>query len=152
MSAFNAINGVPASGNAQTLDTILRKEWGFRGFVVSDWAAVKELIDHGIANDDAAAGRKALAAGVDMDMADGIYVKELAAEVQAGRLPGAVVDEAVRRVLRVKFALGLFEHPYTPEQATTQPPLAAADVELGAAGGGGIVRAAQERRRYLAAG
>jgi beta-glucosidase len=129
MSAFNAINGVPATANAQALDTILRKEWGFGGFVVSDWTAVKELIEHGVANDAAIAGRKAICAGVDMDMESQIYLKDLADEVRARRLPIEVVDEAVRRVLRVKMALGLFEHPYTPEAPTTAP-LRAEDIDL----------------------
>ena len=129
MSAFNAIDGVPASANAHALDQILRREWGFRGFVVSDWTAVKELIEHGIANDGAAAARKALAAGVDMDMEGELYLHDLPAEVRAGRVPLAVVDEAVRRVLRVKFALGLFEQPYTDEREPSQA-LDPADVEL----------------------
>jgi beta-glucosidase len=112
MSAFNAINGVPASANAFTLDKILRKEWAFRGVVDSDWMSVGELIPHGIALDKADAARKALLAGVDMDMESDSYHVGLAAEVKAGRVPISAVDEAVRRVLRMKFALGLFEHPY----------------------------------------
>ena len=129
MSAFNAIDGVPASANVHTLDHILRREWGFRGFVVSDWTAVKELIEHGIANDGAAAARKAIAAGVDMDMEGELYLHDLPGEVRAGRLAMSVVDEAVRRVLRVKFALGLFEQPYTDEREPSAA-LDPADVEL----------------------
>ena len=117
MSAFNAVNGVPASANPWTLDQILRREWGFRGFVVSDWTSVKEVIQHGIANDGAAAARKALTAGVDMDMEGGLYLNELAEQVKGGKVPMPVVDEAVRRILRVKFALGLFERPYVEESA-----------------------------------
>ncbi len=117
MSAFNAVNGVPASANSFTLDQILRREWGFRGFVVSDWTSVKEVIEHGIANDGATAARKAILAGVDMDMEGGLYLNELAAQVKSGKVPIKVVDEAVRRILRVKFALGLFERPYVDESA-----------------------------------
>ena len=109
MSAFNALNGVPATANPWLLTGILRNEWGFTGFVVSDWAAIHELIAHGIAADGAEAARKALLAGVDMDLAGGLYDLHLADEVRAGRVPEAAVDEAVRRVLRVKFRLNLFE-------------------------------------------
>src|SRR5215211_6711098 len=108
MSAFNALNGVPATANPWLLTGILRNEWGFDGFVVSDWAAIHELIAHGIAEDGAEAARKAFLAGVDMDLAGGLYDLHLADEVRAGRVPEAAVDEAVRRVLRVKFRLDLF--------------------------------------------
>lgn len=113
MSAFNALNGVPASANRFLLQGVLRGEWGFDGFVVSDYTAVMELRNHGVALDAAAAARKALVAGVDVDMMSHYYDTELAGLVHSGEVPMAVVDEAVRRVLRVKFALGLFEHPYT---------------------------------------
>ena len=119
MSAFNALNGVPASANPYILTKILRKEWGFDGLVVSDYGAVSELIKHGIAGDGATAARKALTAGVDMDMESNLYHSRLEGLVESGQVPTAVVDEAVRRVLRVKFAMGLFEHPYTGE---TTPP------------------------------
>jgi beta-glucosidase len=112
MSAFNALNGVPASANPFTLDQVLRREWDFRGFVVSDWTAIAETIAHGTASDGAEAARKAIAAGVDMDMESDLYRSALAGEVASGRVPVTVVDEAVRRVLRVKFAAGLFEDPY----------------------------------------
>ncbi len=115
MSAFNSLNQVPASANPFTLDQILRREWGFRGFVVSDWTSVKEVMAHGIANDGATAARKALLAGVDMDMESGLYLNELAEQVKSGKLPMQAVDEAVRRILRVKFALGLFDRPYVEE-------------------------------------
>ncbi len=114
MSAFNSLNGVPASANPTTLTGILRNEWHFPGFVVSDWNAVGELISIGVANDNATAARKAITAGVDMDMQSGLYGKSLAQLVRTGDLPQSVLDEAVRRVLRVKFALGLFDHPYAP--------------------------------------
>lgn len=115
MSAFNSLNGVPASANPFTLKQILRKEWGFQGIVDSDWTAVAELVAHGVANDGATAARKAFLAGVDMDMASSLYHENLAQLVRSGEVPVSTVDEAVRRVLRVKFALGLFEHPYADE-------------------------------------
>jgi beta-glucosidase len=115
MSAFNSINGVPASANPFTLTQILRKEWGFRGIVDSDWTSILETIAHGTANDGATAARKSFLAGVDMDMVSSLYHDHLAALVRSGHIPQANVDEAVRRVLRVKFALGLFERPYADE-------------------------------------
>jgi beta-glucosidase len=115
MSAFNSLNGVPASANPRTLNQILRQEWGFRGFVVSDWDAIGELINHGVATDGTAAGQKAMLAGVDMDMESSLYSRYLAELVHSRQVPESALDEAVRRVLRVKFALGLFEHPYTEE-------------------------------------
>jgi beta-glucosidase len=114
MSSFNSINGVPATANPFTLTQILRKEWGFDGFVVSDWGAVSELRSHSI-GDSATVARKALMAGVDMDMEGNLYGNVIAEQVRAGKIPESVVDEAARRILRVKFALGLFEHPYTAE-------------------------------------
>lgn len=112
MSAFNSLNGVPASANSFLLSKILRDEWGFDGFVVSDYTAVMELTHHGIALDPATATRKALMAGVDVDMMSHYYDAELPVLIRSGKVPMAAVDEAVRRVLRVKFATGLFEHPY----------------------------------------
>lgn len=115
MSSFNTIGGIPAVANHHTLTEILRDEWKFNGFVVSDWEAVKELIPWGYAKDKADATRLALNAGNDMDMKAEAYVPNLAAEVKAGRVAAATVDEAVRRVLRVKFAVGLFDRPYVDE-------------------------------------
>jgi len=112
MSAFNALNGVPSSANPFTLTQILRKEWGFAGFVGSDWAAVVELENHG-QGDGPTVARKALEAGVDADMEGNLYGTVLADQVRSGKIPQSYVDEAARRVLRVKFALGLFDHPYT---------------------------------------
>jgi beta-glucosidase len=120
MSSFNSINGVPATANALTLTQILRKEWGFDGFVVSDWGAVSELMNHSI-GDGPTVARKALVAGVDMDMEGNLYGTTIAAQVRAGKIPESVVDEACRRVLRVKFALGLFEHPFTQPGAPYEP-------------------------------
>jgi beta-glucosidase len=112
MSAFNSLNGVPSSANPFLLAQVLRGEWGFNGFVVSDYTAVMELINHGIALDAATATRKAITAGVDVDMMSHFYDTQLPELIRSGQVPMAVVDEAVRRVLRVKFATGLFERPY----------------------------------------
>jgi beta-glucosidase len=119
MSAFNALNGVPSSANPYLLQHVLRDDWGFDGFVVSDYTAVMELRNHGIALDAATAARKAITAGVDIDMMSHYYDTELPELVRSGQVSIAVVDEAVRRVLRVKFALGLFEHPYAESKEVT---------------------------------
>ncbi len=111
MAAFEDLNGVPATANPQLLTDILRREWGFSGVVVSDYSAVHELIAHGVAANDQKAAWKALTAGVDMDMADGAYQSLLS--LKSGKLPMKSLDEAVRRVLRLKFEAGLFQHPYT---------------------------------------
>jgi len=117
MSAFNSLDGVPSTANPFTLKQILRKEWEFKGLVVSDWNAIGELIPHGIAIDGATAARKAFLAGVDMDMVSSLYHDHLGALVSSRQVPPAEVDEAVRHVLRVKLALGLFEHPFVDEAA-----------------------------------
>src|SRR6266702_1127710 len=111
MTSFNEIGGIPSTASPWLMTTVLRREWGFKGFVVSDWTAVAELINHGVAGSRADAGKLALEAGVDMDMVSRIYVSDLPALVRAGRIPVTVVNEAVRRVLRAKAALGLFEDP-----------------------------------------
>jgi beta-glucosidase len=111
MSAFNALNGLPATANRWLLTDVLRKEWKFDGFVVSDWAAIEELLGHGLAADGAEAARQAFLAGVDMDLMGRLYENHLADEVKAGRVPLSAVDESVRRVLRAKFRLGLFDRP-----------------------------------------
>ena len=115
MSAFSALNDVPTSANPYTMN-ILKREWRFNGFVVSDWTSIGELIEHGIATDGAMAARKAMLAGVDMDMESSLYIRELPALIKAGQVPPGAIDDAVRRILRVKFALGLFERPYTDEK------------------------------------
>ena len=115
MSSFNSLNSVPQTENSYTLTQILRKEWNFGGFVVSDWNAVGELIPHGIALNNATAAQKAITAGLDMDMESGAYHERLAALVRNNVVPESTVDEAVRRVLRVKFALDIFDHPYVDE-------------------------------------
>jgi len=116
MTAFDSLNGIPASANPFTIKEILRKEWGFRGLVDSDWTSIAELIPHGIANDPATAARKAFLAGVEMDMVSSFYHDNLANLVGSGQVPQSDVDQAVRDVLRLKFALGLFEHPYADEK------------------------------------
>lgn len=115
MSAFNSLNGVPASANAFTLTRVLRKEWKFRGFVDSDAFSVSELIAHGVATDPAGATRKAFLAGVDMDMGSGFYHDHLANLVEFGEISHASIDSSVRRILHLKFALGLFTRPYVDE-------------------------------------
>lgn len=111
MSAFNTIGGVPATANRHTLTEILKGEWAFQGFVVSDWNSVGELVPHGVAADLAEAAKKAILAGVDMDMEGKAYSAHLAKLVKDGVVPAKVLDDAVRRVLRVKIGLGLFERP-----------------------------------------
>jgi beta-glucosidase len=130
MSAFNTLQGVPASANRHTLTEILRTEWGFRGFVVSDWDSIGELVQHGVALDGSEAALKALTAGVDMDMQSNLYDTKLPELVQSGRLEMEVIDQSVARVLRVKFALGLFERPYTDERSSASRMLTPEHVEL----------------------
>jgi beta-glucosidase len=112
MTSFNDLDGIPSTANAFLLRQILRGEWGFKGFVVTDYNAIHELTNHGVAADDTAAADAALAAGVDMDMQSGAYLDHLKGEVVAGRVAPAAIDAAVRRVLEAKFTLGLFTDPY----------------------------------------
>ena len=128
MSAFNSLNGVPASANPVTLSQILKKEWSFKGFVTSDWNSIGELIPQGVATDHAMAAQKAILAGVDMDMESNAYGPHLVDLVKSGAVPESVIDESVGRVLRVKFALGLFDHPYT--ETTSQDGIAPEDADL----------------------
>ncbi len=125
MSAFNAINGIPASANAFTLTEVLHKEWNFQGFVDSDWTAVREIMLHGIADDERAAALKSFLAGVDMDMQSNIFLHNVPDLVRSGKVPMAHLDGAVREILRIKIALGLFEHPYVAEPAAPGPATAA---------------------------
>lgn len=115
MSSFNAINGVPASANAFTLTKVLRDEWKFDGFVVSDYTSVRELINHGIAANEEEAAAAALNAGVDMEMVSRSYNQFGPQLLKQNKISRATIDEAVRRILRIKFRLGLFERPYTDE-------------------------------------
>jgi beta-glucosidase len=115
MSAFNDLNGVPSSANPFTLTDVLRGEWKFDGFVVSDYTSVEELIKHGVAADGAEAARQALSAGVDMEMVSRLYNKNAAELIRERKLSQQTIDEAVRRILRIKFRLGLFDKPYADE-------------------------------------
>ena len=115
MSSFNAINGVPASADSFTLTKVLRDEWKFDGFVVSDYTSVRELINHGIAGNEEEAAAAALNAGVDMEMVSRSYNQFGPRLLKQNKLSNATIDEAVRRILRIKFRLGLFDRPYTDE-------------------------------------
>lgn len=112
MNSFNILNGIPATGNPFLQREILKGKWKFDGFVVSDWASVREMITHGFAKNGAEATQKAVNAGSDMDMESHLYVEELLNLVKKGKVNEALVDDAVRRILRVKFELGLFDNPY----------------------------------------
>jgi len=112
MNSFNILNGVPATGSVFLQRNILKGKWNFNGFVVSDWASVREMVNHGYAKDAADATTKAVNAGSDMDMEAHYYVAELVNLVKTGKVKERLVDDAVRRILRVKFELGLFDDPY----------------------------------------
>lgn len=115
MSAFSELNDVPASGNVFTLRQVLKREWKFDGFVVSDWGSVTEMIAHGYCADEAEAALAGLRAGVDMEMVSPSYTNHLARLLAEGRVKPEWIDDAVRRILRVKFGLGLFVRPLKPE-------------------------------------
>jgi len=117
MSAFNDLNGIPASGNEFTLRQILREEWKFDGFVVSDWASVTEMVNHGYASDERDAAAKAINAGVDMEMATTSYFDNIKILLAEKKITQKQIDNSVRNILRVKFRLGLFENPYTSRDA-----------------------------------
>ena len=112
MASFNEINGVPSSGSRFLMTKVLRDEWKFDGFVVSDWGSIGELIPHGFAADAAQAAERAINAGLDMDMESSSFHDSLATLVAQKRVSVATIDEAVRRILRIKFRLGLFTDPY----------------------------------------
>ena len=112
MSAFNSVNGIPATGNRWLMTELLRNRWNFQGFVVSDWNAVQELKAHGVAETDKDAALMAFRAGVDMDMTDGLYNRCLEEAVREGQLDVHAIDVAVERILRAKYVLGLFDDPY----------------------------------------
>ena len=115
MSSFNSLNGVPATANRWTLTDVLRNQWKFDGFVVSDYTSVAELIPHGIAKDGADAAQLSLNAGLDMEMVSRLINQNGAQLLKDKKLSMPVIDEAVRRILRVKYRLGLFDKPYTDE-------------------------------------
>lgn len=120
MCAFNDINGVPSTGNEYLNRQILRKEWKFDGVLVSDWGSIDQLISHGVCTDLKDAAQKALTAGVDMDMMSHAYLNNLEKLVNSGAVSEKLIDDAVRNILRLKFRLGLFDHPYT-EVPTKSP-------------------------------
>jgi beta-glucosidase len=112
MTSFNELNGVPATGNHYLITDILRGEWGFDGFVVSDYTSINEMVPHGYASDLAHAAELALDAGVDVDLQGGVFTEYLAELVKGGRVTEAQVERAARRILEMKYRLGLFEDPY----------------------------------------
>jgi len=127
MNSFNEIGGIPSTGNPHLQRDILKGEWGFKGFVVSDWGSIREMIPHGFSADLAQAAQQAITAGSDMDMESRAYIGHLADLVNSGKVDVKLVDDAVRRILRVKFALGLFDDPYrysdvSREKAATLTP------------------------------
>ncbi len=116
MTSFNDNDGVPSTGNAFILKQVLRKEWGFDGFVVTDWASTTEMIEHGFAADAHEAAMKAVNAGVNMEMVSYSLIKELPGLIKDGKVKESTIDDAVRNILRVKFRLGLFDNPYVDEK------------------------------------
>ncbi len=112
MSAFNDLNGIPATGNKYLIQDILKTEWAFKGMVVSDWASISEMISHGIVANNYEAGDLAFNAGVDMDMEGNVYLNEMQKLLNDGKITLSQIDESVRRVLRLKFLLGLFDDPF----------------------------------------
>lgn len=112
MNSFNDLNGIPATGNAYLQRTILKGKWGFKGFTVSDWGSVGEMIKHGYAADNYEAAQEALAAGCDMDMESRSYINQLAVLVKDGKVKMSWIDDAVKRILTKKFELGLFDDPF----------------------------------------
>lgn len=112
MTSFNDVDGIPCSGNRHLLTEILRDEWDFQGFVVTDYTSIMEMVPHGVVANEKEAGELALNAGVDMDMQSAIYYNHLKKSLAEGKVTIEQIDEAVRRILRVKFELGLFDDPY----------------------------------------
>ena len=112
MNSFNELNGIPATANSFLQRTVLKKEWGFTGFVVSDWGSMTEMIAHGYVKNNKEAALQAIKAGSDMDMESYAYVNQLVALVKEGKVDESLINDAAGRILRVKFELGLFEDPY----------------------------------------
>jgi beta-glucosidase len=112
MNSFNDLNGIPSTADKFLQRDILKELWKFKGFVVSDWGSIREMIDHGFASDRSEAGRLAILAGSDMDMESSIYIEKLEELVNSGKISIDYVDDAVRRILRAKYLLGLFDDPY----------------------------------------
>lgn len=112
MNSFNVINGIPSTGSSFLQRDILKEKWGFEGFIVSDWESGEEMIEHGFAKDLKEVAKISINAGSDMDMESYAYLQHLKALVESGDVQVSVIDDAVKRILRVKFELGLFENPY----------------------------------------
>ncbi len=112
MNSFNVLNGTPASMNSHLQRDILKGEWGFKGFVVSDWNSYGEILNHGAASNRKDVAQKVMTAGSDMDMCSGIYIEQLEALVKEGKINIKLIDESVKRILRIKFMLGLFDDPF----------------------------------------
>ncbi|MDD6209535.1 MAG: beta-glucosidase BglX [Bacteroidales bacterium] len=112
MAAFNEISGVPCTGSKELMTDILRDKWDFRGFVVTDYTGINELVPHGFAKDEKMAGEKAANAGIDMDMTGAVFIKHLKQSVEEGKVSEKTIDNAVRHILEMKFILGLFDDPY----------------------------------------
>lgn len=133
MNSFNTLNGIPATASGFLQRDLLKGEWEFDGFVVSDWASIQEMVKHGYAEDNKAAAQLAVKAGSDMDMEGYAYVNHLKALVETGAVDEKLVDDAVRRILRVKFELGLFDDPYAYSSETREKNLLYAADHLAAA-------------------
>ncbi len=133
MSAFNEIGGTPATASELLQRTLLKGEWGFEGFVVSDWSSIGELVPHGVAAGARDAARLAMVAGNDMDMESGAYALNLASLIESGEVDARLIDDAVRRVLRVKFRLGLFDDPYRYSDPEREQRVVLSDAHLAAA-------------------
>ncbi len=112
MTSFNEIDGIPATGNKWLLTDLLRREWGFKGFIVTDYTSINEMINHGIVKNEYEAGELALKAGVDMDMQGSVYATQLKKLVTDKKISIRAIDQAVYRVLEAKYKLGLFKDPY----------------------------------------
>ena len=112
MDAFNTLNGIPATGNKYLQRDILKGDWGFKGFVVSDWGSVGEMVNHGNVTDSSSAAQLAIIAGCDMDMESRCYKNNLSVLVRNGKVPIALINDAVSRILRKKFEMGLFNNPF----------------------------------------
>lgn len=127
MCSFNDINGVPSSGNKYLNRDILRDEWKFDGMLVSDWGSIDQLILHGVSENQKDAALKGIEAGVDMDMMGFVYISHIKSLIEEGKVKESFIDETVRNILRLKFRLGLFDHPYaTPDTTAFYKPEALA--------------------------
>ncbi len=127
MNSFNEIGGTPVTASSHLQRNILKDAWGFDGFMVSDWSTVSQLVPHGVAADTRDAAVLAIEGGTDMDMESGAYVEHLASLVESGEVDEGLIDDAVRRILRVKFALGLFDDPYRYSDAEREASVVLSD-------------------------